>query len=198
MMNKNLKILIETIKEMNLTNRFILGIDGLSRAGKTTISKQLKEELTRRNIPFHIFHIDDHIVERTKRYGTGQEEWYEYYHLQWELESLAHNFFAKLRSAEQLTLSFYDNETDTHTVREINLPPTCLIMIEGVFLQRKEWWEWFNYIVYMDSPQKTRFLRENEQTQQNMKKLKERYWKAEEYYVETEKPQERANLVLNA
>ncbi|GGE55990.1 kinase [Priestia taiwanensis] len=189
---------MQIIEEKHSSGRFILGIDGLGRAGKTTITEKLREELTRKQIPFHIFHIDDHIVGREKRYNTGHEQWFEYYHLQWEVESLANNFLKKLRSAEQITLSFYDKETDTHTVREIKLTPTCCIIIEGVFLQRKEWRECFDYVVYMDSPQQARFLREDTQTQQNIDKLQERYWKAENYYVETEKPHEQADIVLKS
>ncbi len=49
------------------------------------------------SIPFHIFHIDDHIVERNKRYNTGFEEWYEYYYLQWDIEWLRQKFFQKLQ-----------------------------------------------------------------------------------------------------
>jgi uridine kinase len=194
----NLTILVQTIERMNLTGRFILGIDGLGRAGKTAITGKLSEELTRKNIPFHVFHIDDHIVERAKRYDTGQEEWYEYYYLQWDAESLVHDFFDKLRLSEQLTLSFYEKETDTHTIKAITLPPKCLVIIEGVFLQREEWRGLFDYVVYMDSPQTKRFLREDEQTQKNIRKLQERYWKAEDYYVQKEKPHERANVVLDA
>ena len=44
-------------------------------------------------IPFRIFHIDDHIVERNKRYHTGYEEWYEHYYLQWDIEWLRRKFF---------------------------------------------------------------------------------------------------------
>ena len=74
-------------------NRFILGIDGLSRSGKTTFVANLKENMKQEGIPFHIFHIDDHIVERNKRYHTGYEEWYEYYYLQWDIEWLRQKFF---------------------------------------------------------------------------------------------------------
>ena len=58
-------------------------------------------------IPFHIFHIDDHIVERNKRYHTGYEEWYEYYYLQWDIEWLRQKFFQKLQHETKLKLPFF-------------------------------------------------------------------------------------------
>ena len=63
------------------------------------------------SIPFHIFHIDDHIVERNKRYDTGFEEWYEYYYLQWILSGFGRSF-SKITNETKLNLLFYHDETD--------------------------------------------------------------------------------------
>ncbi|EPC8417872.1 kinase [Bacillus wiedmannii] len=177
-------------------NRFILGIDGLSRSGKTTFVTSLKENMKQESIPFHIFHIDDHIVERNKRYHTGYEEWYEYYYLQWDIESLRQKFFQKLQNETKLKLPFYNNETDSSEMKKVQIPIVGVIVIEGVFLQRKEWRDFFHYMVYLDCPRETRFLRESEETQKNLSKFENRYWKAEDYYLESETPQKRANLVI--
>jgi len=154
--------LVKVIAE-NTSNRFILGIDGLSRSGKTTLVKQLEDELKQKDIPFHIFHIDDHIVERSKRYNTKHEEWYEYYQLQWDVEWLQQHLFHKLRLENQLNLPFYDHQTDFCEMREVIIPNPCVIVIEGVFLQRKEWREYLDYMVYLDYPREQWFLLENEE-----------------------------------
>ncbi|EEM05139.1 kinase [Bacillus pseudomycoides] len=188
--------LVKVIAE-NTSNRFILGIDGLSRSGKTTLVKQLEDELKQKDIPFHIFHIDDHIVERNKRYDTGYEEWYEYYQLQWDVEWLRQYFFHKLRIENQLNLPFYNHQTDSYEMREVIIPKPCVIVIEGVFIQRKEWRAYFDYMVYLDCPREQRFLRESEEIQKNRPKFERRYWKAEDFYLRTEFPKRRADLVLN-
>jgi len=177
-------------------NRFILGVDGLSRSGKTTFVKNLKENMKQESIPFHIFHIDDHIVERNKRYDTGFEEWHEYYYLQWDIEWLRQKFFQKLQTETKLTLPFYYDETDSSEMKKVQIPIVGVIVIEGVFLQRKEWRDFFHYMVYLDCPRETRFLRESEETQKNLSKFENRYWKAEDYYLETELPKDRADLVI--
>ncbi|MGG3521762.1 kinase [Bacillus pseudomycoides] len=187
--------LVKAISE-NTSNRFILGIDGLSRSGKTTLVKQLEDELKQKDIPFHIFHIDDHIVERSKRYNTKHEEWYEYYQLQWDVEWLQQHLFHKLRMANQLNIPFYDHQTDFCEMRELIIPNPCVIVIEGIFLQRKEWREYFDYMVYLDCQREQRFLRENEETQKNLLKFEHRYWKAEDFYLKTEFPKQNANLVI--
>ncbi|CAH2464082.1 MULTISPECIES: kinase [Bacillus] len=187
--------IMKVIKE-HKDERFILGIDGLSRSGKTTLVKELEEDLKQSEIPFHIFHIDDHITERNKRYNTGFAEWYEYYNLQWDIEWLQRNFFWKLQSDIQVQLPFYHDETDICEMKEIQLPLVGVIIVEGVFLQRKEWRNFFHYMVYLDCSRETRFLRESPETQKNLSKFQSRYWKAEEHYLEAELPRERADLVI--
>ncbi|EOO28072.1 uridine kinase [Bacillus cereus BAG1X2-3] len=185
-----------TIMKKHRENRFILGIDGLSRSGKTTFVANLKENMKQEGIPFHIFHIDDHIVERNRRYYTNHEEWYEYYCLQWDITYLRQKFFQKLQHETKLTLPFYQEETDSCEMKKVQIPIVGVIVIEGVFLQRKEWRDFFHYMVYLDCPRETRFLRESEKTQENLSKFENRYWKAEDYYLETELPRDRADLVI--
>ncbi len=187
--------LINIIKK-HKENRFILGIDGLSRSGKTTFVTNLKENMKQESIPFHIFHIDDHIVERNKRYHTGYEEWYEYYYLQWDIEWIRQKFFQKLQYETKLKLPFYYDDTDTCEMKKVQIPIVGVIIIEDVFLQRKEWRDFFHYMVYLDCPRETRFLRESPETQKNLLKFENRYWKAEDYYLETELPKDRADLVI--
>ncbi|MBC6973179.1 hypothetical protein H9I32_12565 [Bacillus sp. Xin] len=188
--------LIKMITE-NTSKRFVLGIDGLSRSGKTTFVKQLEGELKENGISFYIFHIDDHIVESDKRYHTTYEEWYEYYQLQWDVEWLQKQLFQKLKMENQLHLPFYNHQTDSCETKEIIIPNPCVIVIEGVFLQRTEWREYFDYMVYLDCSREQRFLRESEETRKNRPKFEQRYWKAEDFYLKTESPKQKADLIIN-
>ncbi|HEK9099130.1 hypothetical protein KFD70_20230 [Bacillus pfraonensis] len=181
----------------NKSERWILGIDGLSRSGKTTLVKQLEGNMKKEGIPFYFFHIDDHIVERNKRYDTEYEEWYEYYQLQWDVEWLQKHLFQQLRMENQLSLPFYNDQTDTCETKEIIIPSPCTIIIEGVFLQRKEWRKYFDYMVYLDCQKEQRFLRESEKTKRNRAKFERRYWKAEDFYLRTEFPKQKADLIIN-
>jgi uridine kinase len=192
----NLLVLLNNIPKIEKGNRFILGIDGLSRSGKTTFANKLSQLLQEKNIQVCVFHIDDYIVEREKRYNTKHEEWFEYYNLQWDVEWLKDNLFKKLKGSNQLNLPFYDNVSDTHSTQIIKIPDTCVIIIEGVFLQRREWRGFYDYVVYLDCPRNKRFFRESDSTQNNIEKFRNRYWKAEDYYLKTEAPAKQADLVL--
>lgn len=176
--------------------RLVLGIDGLSRSGKTTLTAKLMEHYKNENIAAISFHLDDLIVERGRRYGTGEEEWYEYYQLQWEADWLRKHFFEQLKIADELTLPFYDGEADRRESRKVALPESGIIMIEGVFLQRHEWRGYCDYVIYIESSQQQRIAREAAIVQQNLAKFENRYWKAEAHYLKSQEPQSHADFTV--
>lgn len=193
----NISEIMKVIVKNKTDNRFILGIDGLSRSGKTSLVTKLSHFLQQEHIRVSVFHMDDHIVERKIRYNTGYEQWFEYYNLQWDVPWLKLNLFEKISTSEQLFLPFYNDKTDTQDMQRITLPDYCVVIVEGIFLQRKEWKGYFDYVVYLNCPRKKRFSRESTPTQQDIEKFRNRYWKAEEYYLHTETPMEQADVVID-
>jgi len=195
-MKEVIKLIEDVIPELKDGERFLLGIDGLSRAGKTNITKQLEQFLQERDIPYVVFHIDDFIETRKKRYHTGYEQWEEYYYLQWDVESLRKNLFEPCKSASFLKLPYYDSEKDQQLLKKSYLPLTGIILVEGVFLQREIWRDYFDYVVYIEASRETRFSREASTIKNQREKFEKRYWKAEEYYLETVGPVQKANLLI--
>lgn len=190
--------MIDTILKRYVTNRLILGIDGLSRSGKTTFVDELNNRLIQEKKTVCIFHIDDHIVERKHRYNTGFESWYEYYNLQWDVELIRNQFFSKLNHAEAIELPFYNSALDKVEIKSVHIPSNCMVIVEGVFLQRPEWRDFFDFILYLDCPKDTRFERESASTRENIEKFRSRYWKAEDYYLESVDPIANADMIINS
>lgn len=137
----------------------IVAIDGLSGSGKTTLVHNLKQKLNEKNINSVIFHIDDYIVENNKRYNTGNEEWYEYYYLQWDIKHLEEHLFKPLQSHLQIDIPIYDKSNDLFTIQKMSVSPNSIILIEGIFLQRREWRGYFDYIMFIQSPREVRLER---------------------------------------
>ncbi|WP_082232944.1 kinase [Halobacillus massiliensis] len=191
----DLKDIMNKLPKVEDGQRVVLGIDGLSRSGKTTFARKI-EQYFKGKTSVCIFHIDNYIVERKRRYNTNYEEWYEYYHLQWDVEWLEENFFKKLKGLKELHLLTYHYHSDTCKVELVNIPDTCLIIIEGVFLQRKEWRNYFDFIVFLDCEREKRFNRESMETRKNVEKFKKRYWRAEDYYMKSIFPKEQADLII--
>lgn len=143
-------------KKHDLQRPFIVAIDGLGGAGKTTLVQQLK------NIGKHvvIIHMDEHIVEKKRRYHTGHEEWFEYFQLQWDVPYLKEQLFEKLHQNEsQLRLPFYNKKVDSLEEKRIDIPPKSIVLTEGVFLLRDEWKAFYDFIIFLDCPKKVRCKR---------------------------------------
>ncbi|MEK4426863.1 kinase [Solibacillus sp. FSL K6-1523] len=188
----------EEYKRQYLNRPFIVAIDGLGGAGKTTLVHQLKNELDH----VVIIHIDDLIVEKALRYNTGHNEWFEYFQLQWDGIYLKENLFEKLhQNSKQLRLPFYNKEDDTSTFQTITIPLNCIVIIEGVFLLREEWKSYYDYIIFLDCPKEVRYERVLQRDtyigdfEERLRKYQNRYWKAEDYYTEKQNPMKLAHRI---
>jgi len=189
----------------NQTCPIIIGIDGLGGAGKTTLVKEIEQELSYHNCQAVSIHLDDHIVERKNRYQTGHEEWYEYYYLQWDVTKLTATLFEPLSNGcDNIQLDFYDKFTDTTSTKLVNVPSASVVLIEGIFLQRKEWKGYYNFVVYLDYPRELRYERVLNRDlyigkyEERLTKYQRRYWLAEKHYMNIVKPIMNADLVYNA
>lgn len=196
-METELQKLIDVIPVPSNAERFIIGIDGLSRSGKTTIGNFLYSHYVEKGVPAVLLHLDDYIVERKHRYETGIESWREYYELQWDVERVAEDLLAPLKTVSELSMEVYDETSDQHQAESIHLPVNSLIIIEGVFLQREEWRSYFDFLCYVDSPRDKRFSRENAETQKQLEKFEQRYWKAEVYYLKEFHPAASADYLIS-
>ncbi|MCH7322610.1 kinase [Solibacillus sp. MA9] len=183
-----------------LDRPFIVAIDGLSGAGKTTIVNQLVNEIE--NVV--ILHIDDHIVKREMRYNTGHDEWFEYYQLQWDTNYLKERLYKKLHQNEkQLHLPFYDKEKDIHISKSIQIPPKSIVIIEGIFLLREEWKAFYDYIIFLDCPKEVRYERVLHRDtyignlEERLMKYQNRYWVAEDYYLKMQNPFKLAHTIMH-
>ncbi|MDM5246087.1 kinase [Lysinibacillus sp. G4S2] len=173
---------------------FIVAIDGLGGAGKSTIANKLAEEL-KIICAVELIHIDNHIVERNKRYNTGYDEWYEYYYLQWDIDFIKHHVFLQLHNYNlELKLPFYDQSTDVSCNKKITLAANSILIVEGIFLLRSEWRSFYDYSLYIECPKTVREERVLQRDvyigdfRTRLNKYRRRYWPAEEYYLEKEDP----------
>ncbi|WP_381426833.1 kinase [Sporosarcina thermotolerans] len=181
---------------------FIVGVDGMGGAGKTTFSTKIVQELKRKNCKLLTLHLDNHIVEKNKRYQTGQDEWYEYYYMQWDLSGIRTNLLEPLHSHDYTLLQFYDKFNDSFSASHIKIIPDSIVIIEGIFLQREEWRSFFDFVIFIDCPheiRKERVLNRDSYIgnyQERLKKYTERYWQGEKYYMDKVKPVSIADLVI--
>jgi uridine kinase len=181
---------------------YVVALDGLSGAGKTTLVKQLEAELQKK-CDVQVIHIDDHIVESSKRYHTGHDEWYEYYSLQWDVDMIKQRLLEAIhRGYSEISLPFYDKSKDSSTLEKIEITRDSIVLIEGIFLLRKEWVHYYDYAFYLDCPREVRYERVLNRdvyigdSEARLDKYKRRYWPGEEHYLRSESPTKKADLVV--
>lgn len=199
---------IETLYE-NIINRVdtknisIIGIDGLGGAGKSTISEKLCQKLEDNNYHPILLHIDDFIHVREVRYNSAYPDWQCYYELQWRFDYFF-DVIKEIKSGKKdyIDIELYGKDNDTYIHQRFDINSNSLVIIEGVFLQRREFKHIFDYMVYIDIPEKVRLDRVLKRDtyigdeKQIVDKYKNRYFQAEHKYVEEYQPQNNADLVI--
>jgi len=181
----------------------LIGVDGLGGAGKSTYSEEVYDCLTNCGYNCYIFHLDDFIYKKEIRYNDSYSQDYCYYNLQWRYDYLIEKILKKAQNDTPIedSIELYNKKQDNYYLKKIKISKGSIIIIEGIFLQRKEICDYFSYIIYIDVPQNIRLQRVLKRDsyignrQEILKKYKERYIPAEEKYFFEYKPDKSANYI---
>ena len=186
-MKRIIKYIKDNVKKDEI---FLVGIDGSTGAGKTTFTIKLQEELCKLNYNTVILHIDEFIYNKNIRYNNEYDEWYCFYQLQWRYEYLIKELLDPItRNIDIIKdIEIYDRESDTYNLINFEIKKRTIILLEGVFLQKKEITSFFDYIVFLDLAREERLKRvlKRDSYIGNLKEIKQkynnRYFPAEDVY----------------
>ena len=197
------RIVDEIMKRRSLGKTFMVGLDGLGGAGKSTAAEEVKRLLAEKGINAEIFHIDDFIHPKAVRYNDSYPQWEQYYYLQWRYAHFKQSVWAPVKEGRELPpVELYDKDNDTYVVRGFSLPEGSVVITEGIFLQREELDGIFDLMVYFDVDEKERLrrvlLRDGYIGDETAirEKYENRYFPAERYYSEKYRPAEKADMVI--
>lgn len=200
----NLKLIDNIINIYDKNRVLIIGIDGLGGAGKSTISTEICDYLNQNGYDTKLLHIDDFIHDKSIRYDDNYTEWECYYNIQWRYDYLLNKIInpIKIHNEFNQDIELYDKENDTYILQNLKVSKGSILIIEGIFLQRKEINNIFDYIVYIDVPEDTRLNRVLIRDtyignyQQILNKYNNRYFRAEHEYIKEYHPYENADYLI--
>ncbi len=191
------------ISRYNRERTLIVGIDGAGGAGKSTISDTLEKELRSEGYNVAVFHIDDMIHPRAVRYNDDYPQWEQYYYLQWRYDYFMREVISPIREGRSLgPIELYDKENDSYKTVLSDIPAGSIVIVEGVFLLRSELEGAFDVTVYIDVSKEERLERVLKRdgyigdSEAILKKYNERYFPAEDHYLEERSPKERADIII--
>lgn len=200
-----MKELIKILQiRIDRSKSFIIGIDGLGGAGKTTFSESLYKILQQHKYTVQTLHLDDFIHKISIRYNPKIDDVECYYNVQWRYNYLVKNVLEpfKLHNRIEGIIEIYDKDNDKYNHKHINLSKDPVLLIEGIFLQRVELKKYFDFVIYMDTPKDIRFQRVLDRDkyigdiEQIISKYKNRYFPAEEKYESQYSPRENADFLI--
>lgn len=197
------KITDEIMKRRSTDKTFMVGLDGLGGAGKSTVAEEVRKLLAEKDVNAEIFHIDDFIHPKAVRYNDDYPQWEQYYYLQWRYDHFLEAVAGPVRQGRELPpVELYDKDNDTYFVKSIQIPVGSVVLTEGIFLQREELEGAFDYMIYFDVPEEERLrrvlLRDGYIGDERAirEKYENRYFPAERFYAEKYSPAEKADTVL--
>jgi uridine kinase len=173
-------------------NTLIVGIDGASASGKSTIAYKLKE-LDNRVI---IVHMDDFYRPSEEQKAIIPEVIGA--NFDWErvrkqvLTPLTHNKFGRYQR--------YDWDTD-EMAEWHDVPTGGIVIIEGCFSIRNELQPFYDVRIWIDNPKQIsleRVIQRERNGSDNRYLWENVYRPAEEKYIEVQKPREFADIVIDS
>jgi uridine kinase len=201
-----MECLLSKLKNEDISKKiYIVGIDGLGGSGKSTIVDSLKLQLQNENYHPYILHVDDFIHPKHIRYDKSKEQWYCYYNTQWRYDYLVDEILSPIKRGDKIDklIELYDKENDRYVIEQIYIPHGSVLILEGIFLQRKEIKNYLDFTIYLDVPQGVRLNRVLTRDEyigglDEIKcKYERRYFPAEEKYILEYSPIENADFILN-
>lgn len=183
---------------------FIIGIDGLGGAGKTTYAKCLQHALISKGMKVVLLHMDDFIHPKRIRYNHEKADWHCYYHLQWRYDYILKNILKPIQLGEEIhcTVEIYDKFQDNYFQKQLDIDNQTILIIEGVFIQRPLLRDYFHYVIYLHVSKEKRLKRVLKRDtyigdwSMILEKYENRYFPAEDIYVSQCCPDEKADYVV--
>ncbi len=206
--SKNLEeIKADLLRLITNKKNYLIGISGVDCSGKTTLSKDLFDFLLDHNINTYLLSGDDFLFDRETRY-TNKNQIQGYYNESFDYEKMFHELiFPAINSITfSREMDHLDWQSNKMISREFIFQSPFVLILEGVFLFKEQYREYFDYKVWLDIPfkdalklafQRTRDLEYYGDKDTIMKRYTERFYPTQLYHILKDKPDEFSDANVN-
>ena len=146
------KILEDIILHKQTNHPFIIGITGIDASGKTLFTEGFGRFLSGKEYPVQVIHIDDFHNPMSIRY-SGENEAENYFNLSFNINRIINELLTPIHKKGSLSTELPVLDLDTDSFRNGHsyvVTFDTIVILEGVFLFRKEFSPYVNYYVYLD------------------------------------------------
>jgi phosphoglycolate phosphatase-like HAD superfamily hydrolase/uridine kinase len=179
---------------------FVIGINGIDGAGKTEFAEALGKNLKANGYETQLIHLDDFHNPRTIRYsGSNQAE--SYYNKSFNIKLIVDKLLSPIKKKKPLSLNLKVLNLDTdkyEAEREYYVNQDTIVILEGVFLYRKELASYTDYKVFLDiRPEESKRRAIIRDSEANVKKYDEKYLPAQVKYIEKYPPTKVVDMIID-
>lgn len=183
-----------------------VGIDGCTASGKSTLAKALVKAIRIFGRPVAHVALDDFHNEKKIRYQMGRQSAEGYYHYAFNYGAIRDQLLKPLRSPQPSYSSrWLDLANDVFYAEEpIRAEPNTILIAEGSFAFRKELVEYWDFRIFLSTPEEVCLERASIRDAQLFgsreeaaRITKSRYIAAYRIYCAEENPKERADMAID-
>ncbi len=193
------KILDEIISRKQ-NRAFIVGITGIDTSGKTIFANSLEKFLVSRNYPVQAIHLDDFHNPMSIRYSGGNQA-ENYFNKSFDIETIINKLLKPIRENIDFPteLTLLDLQTDKYEIRkEFSFSADTIVIMEGVFLFRKELSPYIDYGIFLEIPfEESKKRAKRRDIEAVLKKYDEKYLPAQKKYLREYPPTKTADMLID-
>ncbi|WP_458353476.1 uridine kinase family protein [Peribacillus frigoritolerans] len=172
-------------------SHYILAIDGRGGSGKSTLAS-----LIQAGFPGSVVvHMDDFYLPSSDRVQLPPSQ--KQVGADYDWERVCNQVLKPLTKGEEARYQRYDWETDTMAEWH-EVPAAGLVIIEGTYSIREDLAGYHDFTIWVECPRDQRLKRGLERDGEDARQMWEDNWMVyEDLYVGAQRPQERADLVVD-
>ncbi|MGF6534284.1 FMN phosphatase YigB (HAD superfamily)/uridine kinase [Paraburkholderia sp. GAS206C] len=180
-------------------------ITGMDCSGKSHFANLLASYIEEEGFRVQLVHVDDFHNPRHIRYDKTMEPPVAYYERSFDHKKLINELLIPIRQSSKIdiTLRLLNVDTDKmEVVRQFFVEPRSIVIVEGVFLLKSEFFQFRDFTIYVDASLETVLKRANVRDHARFDEEVEHHYlskfiPAQIAYEALFKPVEIANIIIN-